>query len=386
MSSETLTEATLKMLRLNQVRAYAERRGWQRGPTFRGVLEVFDRGGGSLEQLLVPTNPGLDDFAEQMQRVVVRLAQSEGRHPASVLEDLISLDVDTVRFSLRSPDAERGTIPLEQGLDLIDGARRSLLAAACTVLAPSNPYHPRMSRGDAEDFIRACELGQTERGSYTVTLKCPMHAPLSADEPADDEVPFARKATETLATSVFQIAQAIDRDRVDAVLQGPVDGVQVTANLCDALLRMQPERDNSALAFSVTWASSRPSRITSAAVVLRNEHFPFISFMSQRLRGTAVSEVAPFIAHVDELRGAIGADGRRHGEVRLTLYHEDEAFKARATLSSDQYDLAVRAHIAGRYVCVRGVLTRASRVATLGDVDAFDLLQQPQGAAQQSLL
>jgi hypothetical protein len=237
MSSETLTEATLKMLRLNQVRAYAERRGWQRVPTFRAVLEVFDRGGGSLEQLLVPTNPGLDDFAEQMQRVVVRLAQSEGRHPASVLEDLISLDVDTVRFSLRSPDAQRGTIPLEQGLDLIDGARRSLLAAACTVLAPNNPYHPRMSRGDAEDFIRACELGQTERGSYTVTrLRHDEPAMMSSVRAQGDQIGLRSRRSHRQSTA----SRGWSPGRLAAGRQP-----------CDAL-RECAERNNSALAF-VTW-------------------------------------------------------------------------------------------------------------------------------------
>src|SRR5262249_8620665 len=162
-----------------------------------------------------PMNPDISDFAEMMQRVVQQLADDEGQRPASVLDDLLSLDVDTIRFSVRSPAADKGTLPLGQGLALLDGARRSLLAAACTVLAPASRYHRRMSRPKAEDFIDACEIGQTEKGSYTVTLRAPIGMADSAPNPAESaDVPFARKATQTLAASVSRIAQAIDEDRV----------------------------------------------------------------------------------------------------------------------------------------------------------------------------
>jgi hypothetical protein len=79
-----------------------------------------------------------------------------------------------------------------------------------------------MSRTEAEDFIHSWEIGQTEKGSYTVTLRAPvgLHE-LSAEGNVPGEVPFARKATETLAASVAQIAQAIDQDRIENVLDRP---------------------------------------------------------------------------------------------------------------------------------------------------------------------
>jgi len=376
MANETATDARLQKLRLHHIRAYAERRGWQRKDMFRDVLAIFDRGPGSLDQLLVPANPDFDDFAEQMNEVVVRLARAEARAAANVLEDLLSFDVDTVRFSVRSPVTQNGTLPLEQGLALLDGARRSLLAAACTVLAPGNTYHPRMSRGEAEEFVQACELGQTEKGSYTVALRCPVYSSdLSAAADATRDPPFARKATEVLAASLAHIADAIDHDQVDSLLQPGRDHVQVSANLCDALIKMQPEADQSAIAVSFSWAAAQPARVGTQQVVLRNEHFPVISGLSQRLRGPAPPQAAPFFAHVDELRGTMDPDGRRQGDVRLTIYHEDEVVKARTQLNADQYDLAGHAHMTGHAVVIAGILQRGPRVSTITDVTTFELLK-----------
>jgi hypothetical protein len=159
-----------------------------------------------------------------------------------------------------------------------------------------------MSRTAAESFIDACEIGQTERGSFTVTLRAPVGPIDNAATAADNaELPFARKATLTLAASVARIARAIDEDRVDSILEVPSGGVPVSANLCEALLKMQPERENSTLAFSVSWAAAFPAPAVSGPVILRNEHFPLINVMSHRLRGEVVPQAAEFIGYVDQI-------------------------------------------------------------------------------------
>ena len=48
-----------------------------------------------------------------------------------------------------------------------------LLSEAHSVLVPQ-PYHPRMSRSEAEDFLSRCRLGQTDRGSFVLTVACPL--------------------------------------------------------------------------------------------------------------------------------------------------------------------------------------------------------------------
>ncbi len=385
MPVESVTEATLRKLRLANIRPYLEQHGWERRHVKHDVLAVFEKPSGSLDQILVPTNAEFDDFPEQMRNVVLKLAASERRSPEAVVNDLLSLDVDTLRFSVRSSATDRGALPLEEGLALIDGARKSLLAAACSVLAPANTYHPRMSRTEAEDLVRACELGQTEIGSYTVTIRCPMYASdLQLDTGAEvtEEVPFARRATETLWNSIDRLVTAIDQDDVDTALLPGDAGTRLTSNLCDALLKMQPSQETASLALSVAWAPSQPTRVVSASLVLRAEHFPVIATIGKQLRGQPDKRAAPFVAQVDELRGAIGEDGRRQGEVRLTVYHEDEAVKVRVNLDSDQYALADQAHMSGRYILVQGVLNRGPRISSMSELASIQTIEEPHGASQ----
>jgi len=97
--------------------------------------------------------------------------------------------------------------------------------------------------------------------------------------------------------------------------------------------------------------------------------------MGRHLRGQVPSKSERFYALVDELRGIMGEDGRRHGEVRLTVYHAEEAIKARVNLGSGQYEIASVAHMNGRHVRVGGALERGPRVSTLTGVSQFDIVE-----------
>ena len=68
-----------------------------------------------------------------------------------------------------SAEAEAGILPLDHAARVVTGMRRLLLAAAHSVLLP-RAYHPRLSRAEAEEFVSRCRLGQTERGSFVLTV------------------------------------------------------------------------------------------------------------------------------------------------------------------------------------------------------------------------
>jgi hypothetical protein len=384
MMNETSMQANLRRLRLADIRAYVENRGWTRVKDFRGSLAVFKRGQ-NLDQLLVPMNPAYEDFAQKMGSAVRKIAESENRTLEAVLEDLFAGKVDILRFRIESQATARGTLPLEQGLSLLDGARRSLLSAACTVLAPKSIFHARLSRTEAEDFVDGCELGQTEEGSYTISVRCPIGANEAQPElEGEVEIPFGRRATRTLVASINSLVEAIDEDRVGVVRSSWASDHMVTANLCEALVKMQPDTGNASLGVQVSWALSVPPPANLArSVTVRSEHFPRIAEIGRELRGPATLEAAHFVAKVDVLCGSdVGPNGERQGEVRLSVYLEDEVIRARALLDSHTYALAAQAHMSNSYVVIRGLLTRGVRLSVLTELQSFEQLPEQLQAFQ----
>ena len=376
MTRETTHLESLRGLRLLVLRPYLESRGWERAPDYKGALAVFKKRSNSIHQLLVPIRPEFDDFEDQMSALISRIAEAEGRSARAVLQEIYATQVDTLRYRVISSRASGGTLPLEHGISLLEGARRSLLAAACTVLSPGRTYHPRMSFTPAEEFVDACELGQTEEGSFTVVVRCPLQY---SDEITMGDIPFTRRATDTLFGSVSALVEAIEQDRANSVMHPHASGARITANLCDALLKMQA--DAGSVELSVTWASSLPNPTRpSNAVTIWSEMFPRISDVGKFLRNPSGTRAIGFLARVDVLRGSeIDVQGRRHGEVTLSiiLRDDDDIVRARAILDVQQYAIAVDAHMQNRYVVVTAVLDRSSRLSTVRDVAGFELNTGP---------
>jgi hypothetical protein len=117
----------------------------------------------------------LKDFDLLMARAITVLADFEERPVHELLADLLLPDSDVLRFQESSPSAAAGDVPFDHGLSLLNGARKTLLAAACSTLRPAS-FHRRMSLTEAEQFLQRCRLGQTERGSFIITVACPLDA------------------------------------------------------------------------------------------------------------------------------------------------------------------------------------------------------------------
>jgi hypothetical protein len=148
-----------------------------------------------------------------------------------------------------------------------------------------------MSFSDAEEFVDTCELAQTEEGSFGLVVRCPVQVP--DDQSLVKDVPFGRRTTDTLFTSVSTLVRAIDSDRVESIINpGPTD-VRLSANLCDALIKMQPGSEDANVELSVSWASVLPHHSASPdSVKIRAELFPRIAKVSKRLRGPAAVQSA----------------------------------------------------------------------------------------------
>lgn len=361
---------SLARLSPRDMMGYAKARGWQQFRT-TGRLMIFNRSEpDSLDQLLVPVDASRSDFAPRMRDAVERLVEFENRPAPSVITDLMNYDSDVLRFRVASQRAEKGTLPLIQAIDLLAGAKQSLLAAAHSVLSPRK-HHPKLARTEAVQLLEACQMGQTEQRSFVVSISCPMRA-------VDQEQagllgynrPFARRATSLLTRALASLDQAIEEDRVNSVVDEPEH--LVSANLCQALLKMRPAQDGGILEFIPSWAPSEPLEpaegVATRSIIFSIDEFEPIEDIYRQLRPVEAPQAKPWVAFIDELKGSEVDDAEREGEVVFTIFDEDELVRAKATLTKEQYRIAYEAHNPSRPLVVRGFLARGPRVSRLTQI------------------
>lgn len=200
MHPEQQHRSVARTLRPLALRLYAESRGWVHIPIDEARFWLFRHPEQKLRQLQIPMDGDDVGFVDAMLDVVHRLADLERRPIEVVLADLLASDADVLRVRVATRASEAGQLSLAADVELREGARRALLASACSVINPVR-HHPRLSRSEPEALLAACRAGQTEHGSYVVKIICPRHAV----ERPDQNQPFTRQVTTYLMRSTAKL-------------------------------------------------------------------------------------------------------------------------------------------------------------------------------------
>jgi hypothetical protein len=228
--------------------SYLRAHGWRRDAEIAGGLAqswVWPLDGGRID-VIVPVDHTVRDFRRRVAETLQTLEALENRSQLDILADIQQISSDVIRWRWIEEGAEDGTISLEQGQHFIWQVRIQLLAAACSAVQPRQFFASRKA-AQATEYLRQARLGQSERGSYVVTVHSPEPPVISFDgplagnaddiEPADD--PFERRVTRTLAgalRSLHHVASgAVGNGRVES------EGLArngISANLCESVSSM----------------------------------------------------------------------------------------------------------------------------------------------------
>lgn len=344
------------------VRWYALGRGWKKVPSRNEAVAIFHEPKSDM-QIQVPQRGNDRDIALMMEDVLRKLAESEGRQLDEVSQDLRNPFADSLRLRVTSRLADSGTLPLLEGLKLFEGGRKLLVAAACSTVSPQ-PYFPRKSLKNVEDFIKKCQVGQTAIGSYVASILCPPLAPsaptLFDDDDLAEPVPFERRVTQNLMSSLALLSESVQTG--DAALIENGVGKGVSADLCDALSSITPPEDNSVLQLELAWSPVRPQRSRDIPSVTRfaAPDLGFIQSAGRKLRDITIRR--------DSIDGRIVLlrdkpmlmkDLERTVEIRARI--DDRPATVRFGLDEDQYRTACDAFRDMKNVRVTGILHRDER-------------------------
>jgi hypothetical protein len=263
MKVELRDPEAMKALRPLEIAAYLRSHGWtaRDGAGGRASLWTLKVGDEEYEALLA-LDPSIRDFALRMGDVVRTLAVAEDRSQEEVYADLLTTAADVMRIRIEGADPQEGTLPIEAHARIAQKARDLLLAAACAATEARAVWHTRKPARAVEE-VRKVRIGQTERGSYVVTVITRITPELHVPKGSlfETETPFERRMTQTLASSLLSLERAAEA----AALSGEFAAFDaavpkgVSANLCDAVAGLWGEEDRfRTLDFLFSWSPARP--------------------------------------------------------------------------------------------------------------------------------
>ena len=333
-------------------------------------------------QLIFPIDRAASDYEESVELVIDKFSQLSGQPPSALFSTIASLREDVIRLRVSSGDND-DALPLKFASTFIKNTQKLLKTAACAAVSP-HLHHPRLSINEATAFIENARFGQTERGSFILHVSCPLNG---MDKPkktalTNDDMPFVRKVTLNLHAALSDLVSNIERDTLSHFIDDLKDASapSISANMCEALSAMHDDQLNNALTIRFDWSALRKVASGKArqSIDIPRDYFPRIEEIRQALRTIERDDSeASYIGTVEQLNGTMDRDGRRSGDVMLSLLMRDtgQAVRVSLYLSAEDYAKAHQAHInRGSYVRVTGRLKPGKQPRPFVDLAQFVVL------------
>lgn len=366
-----LTHETLQAIQPALLEAHLVRHGWTRTGLRRPAATMWtwvDPDTEQRYQLLAPEDASFDDYTNRLADALRVLAAAHDKRPAVLLADLLTGPADVLRFASQAPIRSDGSIPAIHGLKFFKGIEDTLKASA-KAQRERRSYYGNLYWDRAKAFLQSARLGQTEVGSYVVTVlsSVPGGAIEMDEETGQLTVPgsprMERFIVETLMRALQAARSAVDEftsgGDVSAFQDAVSDGV--SSDLCSGLAGLTEGSGGAGVKVSVQWSPLLDvPRDTPSEVDFDAEDVHPLEVGAETLRSVKVETDAQVSGWVETLH----REEDQPGPGVITLVVDEGPIprgqKARIDLSATDYTKALRAHGASRHITVSGDLVQES--------------------------
>ena len=335
--------------------AYARSAGWRKIEGYGAHSDVY--AAEEMPEVILPRTERLGDYASVVSRLIAIFAKAAGRDELSLYRDLVTADRDVVRT--RVTETDDGSLTLNRGVDLISGTRDLVLAAACSLREPQPLYRLGANR-EANELLEGIRLGQTEHGSFVVTLLTPVVSPplptlLPEYEVSDD--PIERQMTRRLTEALAATGEATERATAgDGTAFAESVDRGVSANLCDALVKLIGPFPT--LDISVAWARTRPISPSREVFRLARADAAILSEAARQFRNREPQPDTYLFGTVQRLRRD---EDEVSGTINLRTSIDGKNRSVAVVLKKTEYDRAIQAHKERMPIILQGDLERSGQ-------------------------
>lgn len=225
---------------IDQVSAYLKKSGWTSDGLLRTVATIWHRPEDFDAEVLLPTSQDVKDYTRRMQDAMSAIAEFEEREIKDVLRDVVNLFSSIIAVRVIGADTSDGTIPINDGVLLIEKAKDMLMSAAMAMFSKRRIFSGKPPK-DAASYIDSLLLGQTEVGSYVVNVlvpqpETPTQNAIDGAEPVEGLALSLAHGIEALRLASGKYDDTGQLTEFDAAVRSGA-----SANLCDALMGFSGE-------------------------------------------------------------------------------------------------------------------------------------------------
>lgn len=277
---------------------------------------------------------------------------------------------DILKFRISSPKTKKGSIPIVDGISLYRGISDLLVYSACAEISLQKSFLKKLGR--ALDFIKTCQIGQSQYGSYVANIQCQLERPRYLNQETNLKLlPFGRKTVLRILKGINNLNESIQEENVNLIINNYNEGLN--ANMCDTLVDIidigQNNDINISTCFEPVWGI--PENIITDLSITPYAR-GYLEEASKTLRAENPEEKR-------ELKGYVYQLTKKPEEEENTIRilasdDEGEALPVKIILDKESYDRAIDAHKDYKLIRITGTLNKVGRLWYLDNPEKLDII------------
>ncbi len=349
---------------------YLKDTGWVHFQTKKKYIKVFQiEKDAEFYQVTIPMNKILRDYQEAMYKAIWTVAQVESKPIEQVILYLLNPNTDILKIRLDKKNIETGSILFDDAIRMYENAKKLLAATALDILHPKKCH-----KGRIDDvislFLSNCRYGQTEIGSYIVSVVCPFaelddsneFRQLSIfSEEEECEKSLTRQVTSRFMNNISTIKKQIDDGEMSRLLSLEGENT-ISVNFYESLLGLNLSSEDTSIEFWAEWSPAvTPPANAQDKIMLTHDYYQPIKTTIDKLK-EETSKATKIIGRIKKLESSPDVQTRETG--KITVVYLDEADRRKTVtvkLGKSDYDRAIKAHEKGAHVEIIGELSSGTK-------------------------
>jgi len=349
----------------NQLVGYLKNKGWIIDGKIGDQAVIWHRSEehNYENEIIQPTAEATRGFTQRIKEAIDTLVEFENRNAISIAEDILNFYADLVKIRVVHADVEGGTIPLDDGVLLVEKARELLVASTLSTFKKQKYFSGSRSK-EVQNYLEQLRLGQTEIGSFVISLISPIQIQFQNQSDAN-QTSLTRSVTTNLARSLNAISNAINKyaETGNIFHFEEVVSCGVSANLCDALIGLSGSSKARNFVISIQAAGAEcGSQDISKLHSFTPLQMPILERASEYYKGNFVINGYDVFGIVTGMKRQPEDDS---GMITVKSLVNSLEKNVSVQLCMKDYWEAVHAHESGAYVSCTGNLYVTPRSANL---------------------
>lgn len=362
---------------------YLKDTGWEQFSSKKTKVKVYQyENVKGFYQVNLPVDKTLSDYKEAMYRAVQTVAEAENREFQSILLYLLNPSSDILKIRLANPNIESGNIPFDDAIRVYDNTKKLLAAAAQDVLHPRK-YHQGRMEDAVSKFLSECRFGQTEVGSYVVSVVCPF-AEVDEQEGyqqlsifSDEEEcanSLTRKVTSRVMENLYQIKKNVDEDNMDELIS-QTEKCTISSNFYEALMNLNENPEGTDVEFMAEWSPTvKNEQCSHNRILFSHDYYEPIKATVNRLRKEKATATKIY-GRIKQLDSTPDLAQRKDGKITVVYLDANNRSKtAIVRVDKSDYDKAIMAHGKGYFIEVIGKMTKSANRKAFMECEAFRII------------